>query len=347
MNLLQWLKVTPEFPKFYLRSREGTVERAFCGVASYGEKTVGGMAFFPNSSSKDSLWNSFPSSAFWTPKWEKQADISLENPQKLSLPTGNSTSLPTAEEWEQLVKQCLCEMQKGSLEKVVLARRTTLQIQVDPYELLQHLRFQSAGAALFSIQFSPDSTFIGVTPERLYQRKGKQIRVDALAGTSPLGKEGLIDNPKEKREFAFVKYSIESAAAPLCEKWQWEGEDRIHKTSSLQHLYNCFIGTLQSDITDADLLKALHPTAALGGMPRQKALDYIAKHEPFERGWYAAPLGFSSLEEAEYLIGIRSALLTEQAIHLFAGAGIVMGSNPSQEWEELNHKISLIKNLLV
>lgn len=346
MNLIEWLKEAPEFPKFYFRSREGDIERAAYGKKEGGSTLYGGMAFFPDLEPKDSVWNDFPRNAFWNPKKEKLqkiASLSLSANDPIS---AEETSLPSEQNWIALIEQSLKNIQKGNLEKVVLARRTTLEVKVDPYLLLQQLQSKSTGAALFAVQFSPQSVFIGATPERLFRRSGKQIWVDALAGTRPLGVEGLLENPKELREFTFVKRSIETAIAPLCKEWKWDGKDRIHKTARVQHLYNCFVGTLDEDVNDQDILLALHPTAALGGMPRQESLKYIAKHEPFERGWYAAPLGFSNKEEAEFVVGIRSALVESDRIHLFAGTGIVEGSNPQREWDELNQKISLIKDLL-
>ncbi len=348
MTLLNWLKTSSEFPKFYLRSKEGKEALAAYGIASSTDFQVGGMAFFPNRSNKDSLWDSFPLTSFWTPKYAKRecccSGLSKTPFPKTSIKS--STSLPTQEKWNQLIEQSLQEIQKGSLEKVVLARRTTLQIEVDPFLLLEHLQEKNRGAALFAIQFSPDVAFIGVTPERLYRRKGRQVTIDALAGTAPLHAESLLYSHKDIKEFSFVKNSIESSTALLCEKWHWEEKDSIYKTSHLQHLYNCFTGILRKNVTDMDLIQALHPTAALGGTPKETALEYIAKQEPFDRGWYAAPLGFFSTEEAEFVVGIRSALVTKQAVYLFAGTGIVSGSTALKEWEELDHKISLIQSAL-
>lgn len=346
MSLIEWLRSSSEFPKFYWRSKEGDLERAALGVSSEGPWQFGGMAFFPEDPPKDTLWNTFPRLAFWTPKLQKEQKISDESPQKFSAKLGREISLPTEETWHQLIELSLAEIEKGSFQKVVLARRTTLQMHVDPFELLQRLKMRSKGSALFAVQFSPESAFIGASPERLYRRKGRQIWVDALAGTASLDQEGLLANPKEQSEFAFVKRSIEKSLNFLCEEWHWQGEDRIYKTASVQHLYNCFLGNLRANVDDAELLAVLHPTAALGGTPRNGALDFIAQHEPFERGWYGAPLGFISSEEAEFIVGIRSALVTQDAVHLFAGTGIVAGSEPAKEWEELNHKISLIKGIL-
>lgn len=346
MNLIEWLRSSSEFPKFYWRSKEGDLERAALGISKEGPWQLGGMAFFPDAPPKDTLWNAFPRSVFWTPKLFKEQKISDEPCQKLSAKLGREISLPTEPVWNQLIEHSLAEIKKGSFEKVVLARRTTFQMHVDPFALLEQLKMQSKGATLFAVQFSPDSAFIGATPERLYRRKGRQIWVDALAGTATLDQKGLLTNPKQQSEFAFVKCSIEKSLNFLCEEWHWQGEDRIHKTASVQHIYNCFLGTLRSNVDDAEIIAALHPTAGLGGSPSKQALHFISQNEPFERGWFASPLGFISSEEAEFLVGIRSALVTQNEVHLFAGTGIVAGSEPAKEWEELNHKISLIKGLL-
>jgi menaquinone-specific isochorismate synthase len=115
----------------------------------------------------------------------------------------------------------------------------------------------------------------------------------------------------------------------------------------VQHLYNRFSGTLKPQVTDRDLLQALHPTPAMGGFPREKALAFLEKRECFDRGWYAAPLGWISPDRADFVVGIRSALVLGNDLHVFAGGGIVQGSIPQQEWEELEHKISPFKKAIL
>ena len=151
MSLIEWLRSSSEFPKFYWRSKEGDLERAALGVSSEGPWQFGGMAFFPEDPPKDTLWNTFPRLAFWTPKLLKEQKISDESPQKFSAKLGREISLPTEEAWHQLIELSLAEIERGSFQKVVLARRTTLQMHVDPFELLQRLKMRSKGSAPWAV----------------------------------------------------------------------------------------------------------------------------------------------------------------------------------------------------
>ena len=90
----------------------------------------------------------------------------------------------------------------------------------------------------------------------------------------------------------------------------------------------------------------MHPTPAVGGFPKEAAFMEIGKRETFDRGWYAAPIGYISPNQSHHLVAIRSALIEEDAIRLFAGTGLVNGSTPPREWDELEHKISQYMGIL-
>ena len=95
-----------------------------------------------------------------------------------------------------------------------------------------------------------------------------------------------------------------------------------------------------------DVLQALHPTPAVGGYPQVEAMQAIHEREPFDRGWYAGPVGWVGRDEAEFTVAIRSGLVQGRQLTLYAGAGIVCGSKPELEWEEIEQKISDFKALL-
>jgi menaquinone-specific isochorismate synthase len=113
----------------------------------------------------------------------------------------------------------------------------------------------------------------------------------------------------------------------------------ILKLNQVQHLYTQCQGILKPDLTDADILPKLHPTPAVGGFPRTQALQLIEELEPFARGWYAAPVGWVGFDCAEFAVAIRSGLVDLDRLLLFAGAGIVIGSQPEAEWAEIENKI--------
>jgi menaquinone-specific isochorismate synthase len=106
-----------------------------------------------------------------------------------------------------------------------------------------------------------------------------------------------------------------------------------------RHLRSKVHGTLREGVTDAVLLDALHPTPAVGGHPRDEALEEIRALETFDRGWYAGPVGWIGAEDSEFAVGIRSGLVRGGTLALFSGAGIVAGSVPDEEWAEIEQKI--------
>ena len=174
---------------------------------------------------------------------------------------------------------------------------------------------------------------------------------EAIAGTRPRGTNEdelaceLRSSAKDNREFNFVKNFIEKALLPLSSQLNWQ-EDQILRTTSVQHLYNKVIATLTSDCTDQKLLAALHPTPAVCGTPTQEALKLLKSLEPFQRGWYSGAIGWLGTKGADIAVGIRSALVTNSCLKVFAGAGIVQGSNSLKEWEELEAKTAAFCRIL-
>jgi menaquinone-specific isochorismate synthase len=132
----------------------------------------------------------------------------------------------------------------------------------------------------------------------------------------------------------------------ISDKIDWQGQYRIIQTAKVQHLYKQLCCILKESINDKILLECLHPTPALAGLMQEMALSFIQEHEPFDRGWYGGCIGWISQDAADFAVSIRSALVCKNKIHLFAGTGIVEGSDPKKEWDELDHKISQFGALL-
>ena len=119
----------------------------------------------------------------------------------------------------------------------------------------------------------------------------------------------------------------------------------VVKASSAHHLITRFQGTLKDAIDDAQILTLLHPTPAVGGMPRAQALKAIAELEPFARGWYAGPIGYIGYDSVDFAVALRCALIRGRRVNLYAGAGIVKGSTADGEWREIEQKKSIFLNL--
>ena len=196
--------------------------------------------------------------------------------------------------------------------------------------------------------------FFGASPERLLKRQGVDIESEALAGTRPRGKtpredayyeRALRDSPKEELEQGIVVRAIKGAFKKLCVSWEADSKPSVAKASSAHHLITRFRGTLKDNVDDARILTVLHPTPAVGGIPRAEALKAIAKLEPFERGWYAGPIGYIGYDCVDFAVALRCALMKDNLVNLYAGAGIVEGSSADEEWQEIEQKKSIFLNL--
>lgn len=346
MNLLSWLEKQKEFPKVYWRDRQTHQASAACGALETlteiptlpNRLYFGGLSF--SDKKKESLWKNFPSCYFFAPATffigKDQACPEASSSPKLI----KRIDLPNKDAWIKRVINALGKIERKEMEKVVLARQTTLQydILLNPFDIMRRLQLKAKNATLFLFQPSPETTFLGASPEKLYERRDSAIFTEALAGTFPIEEKGLLESHKDQREFAYVKQFIDVALSPLCTTHSWEAKDRVIATTGVQHLYNRFTGSLKT-ICDNQLIRLLHPTPAMAGAPRIAALAHLNEEEPFDRGWYAAPLGWIGPDYAEIAVGIRSALVRGKEMHLFSGTGVVKGSKPEQEWEELNLKM--------
>ncbi|MCF6238811.1 MAG: isochorismate synthase [Candidatus Marinimicrobia bacterium] len=259
--------------------------------------------------------------------------------------------IPAQAAWESSIKTALNEMSQGKYEKVVLARKAILTFNdpVDPSAYLLRLRRMSEETFNFYFQTDKDHAFLGATPERLFKRQGRTIHTEAIAGTRPRGKttrederftKALLNSNKELREHTIVVDAIAAVLEQHCEQLSVDEEVQVTRLSHVQHLCKHFVGKLDPETDDADLINDLHPTPALGGTPTAIALDAITTLEPFKRGWYAAPIGFVGYDHTEFVVGIRSALIEKERVSLYSGAGIVPGSDPAEEWQEIEDKIS-------
>ena len=259
------------------------------------------------------------------------------------------TDHPTRQEWTTIVDNALRLLGESDLQKIVLARRIDLRYEtrLDPWQLLSSLRGKVINSYLFGFQPSEGTAFIGVSPERLYSRRGRLIESEALAGTRPRGTgdtdrrfaEELLHSRKDTREHQVVIDVIRRLLEQLCHTVRVDRTISVRKLIAVQHLACAFEGNLNEHTTDSDILRTLHPTPAVCGYPVDKAGDEIARLEPFDRGWYAGPVGWVGKEAADFAVGIRSGLINDDTLSLFAGAGMVEGSTPESEWREIEAKL--------
>ncbi|MEA9389170.1 isochorismate synthase MenF [Acerihabitans sp. TG2] len=263
---------------------------------------------------------------------------------------------PTKRHWQQLVSQALKTLGQGELTKVVLARRTRLVFdgELSPAALMAASRRVNHDAYHFMLAWSPTRAFLGSTPERLYRRRHDCLDTEALAGTvasySPNATpdqlaDWLMNDDKNQRENLLVVDDICQRLRPAALSLDVMPPE-IVRLRTVQHLRR----SIQARLTcasDARCLSMLQPTAAVAGLPRGVAREFIARHEPFDRQWYAGSAGYLSTGQAEFCVSLRCALLEQRELWLYAGAGIVDGSDADQEWREVDNKAASMRTLFV
>jgi len=244
-------------------------------------------------------------------------------------------------QWRELVDRALRAIEARSLSKVVLARRIGLASAhpLEPTSILAMLRQRVPGCTLFCLRSASGAHFLGATPETLCRVKGRSLETEALAGSAPNpGEPPLASADKESREHGAVVEGIDQAIRPLCDAVEIDASPSVLGLPYLRHLRTAIRGRLRAPVRLSEVVSALHPTAAVGGTPRDRALTFLAENEDLDRGWYAGPIGWLGEGKAELAVAIRSALVRGREAQLFVGAGVVAGSTADGEWEETEAK---------
>ncbi|KMK50858.1 isochorismate synthase [[Actinobacillus] muris] len=382
-NVLAWLKGQTHFPQYFWQSRDEDNTLVALGAARrfeclddaqafserYGYRLVGGLTFekacrfilprllFVKNVRKLTAY------CYLNGQERQQVSQFLHQIAPMTTLTKTAGSEPLARQqaatfsdWAANIERAIHTIQTSELNKVVLANATTLTFTkpVCPYDLLFASQQKNLGCYHFLWSENGEQTFIGSSPERLYRRQGRYFYTEALAGTAAVTADveqtecnalWLLNDPKNRYENWLVVDDICSHLTDCAADIQ-VGEAEIKRLKNVQHLRRFIQTQLADKVKDGDCLARIHPTAAVAGLPRPLATEFIRRHEQFQRGWYAGTLGYFTPENAEFCVALRSALIEKNHITLYAGAGIVEGSKPDDEWQEIERKSLAIANLL-
>jgi isochorismate synthase len=297
-----------------------------------------------------------------TDSCESQAQQIKEDLNKLQAAITQSSNMPLdqttshisiyesrpASEWMKMVANVVEKIRQGIFEKVVLARDIQLVLDnptetFDITSTLQRLRENYPGAYVFAIQRGV-RFFVGATPERLVLAQDGKIHTMALAGSvrrgetevedTQLGAE-LLHSDKNINEHVIVVTMVQEALKNHCTNVKVSASPQLLKLKNLQHLQTPITGDLIPGRCILDVMSELHPTPAVGGFPRDAALEEIRNTEKLDRGWYAGPLGWIGASgHGEFAVALRSGLVDSAKATLFAGCGIVASSDPQIEYAE-------------
>ncbi|WP_126975881.1 isochorismate synthase [Frigidibacter oleivorans] len=314
-----------------------------CGI-------VGGTLPF-DTAAADALWLSR--------QWSAGPLAARTAPEPVAAPGGwTLREEPPGADYAASVAAALRIIGTGALRKLVLARSLTARAPapIDLAAVLARLALDPAAAVFLARLPGRDGGprhLVGATPELLVRKRGAQVASHPLAGSRPRAADpgddraaaaALARSDKDRREHALVVEFILDTLAPLCRTLDCPEGTRPTATRSMWHLGTRIAGELRDpDLPAALIAAALHPTPAVCGLPRDRAAAEIARLEPVPRGFYAGAVGWCGADgDGDWFVAIRCAELAGRAARLFAGAGIVAGSDPEAERAETQAKFAAL-----
>jgi salicylate biosynthesis isochorismate synthase len=260
-------------------------------------------------------------------------------------------------EFERTVEAGAERIRAGEMSKVVLAREVVVSAAAahDVAAVFGAMREQFSSCFCFCCG-TPEAAFLGASPELLVRRSGASVSTVALAGSirrssdpavdDHLG-EQLLRSDKNRREQRIVSERIVRTLRPHAVWVEAAAEPVVIKVANIQHLGTPVLAQLAEPRSAVDLAGLMHPTPAVGGEPRAVAASAIAELEQMDRGWYAGPVGWmDATEDGEFCVALRSALLRDREAHLYAGVGVVSGSDPATELDKTEIKLQALLPLL-
>lgn len=260
-------------------------------------------------------------------------------------------SQPDDHAWLERAADAVADIRSGALDKVVLARSVRVRAARPfvPARIMRALARRYPACVHFAHAAGERSlsrgVLLGATPETLVSLAGGRVQSDALAGTD--WRAGRLDDDKSLREHRLVVNAIVRALEPACSFLEIPAQPNILELGGLRHLRSVIRGEVRPETTLLGLVERLHPTPAVGGFPTRRALEWLASHGEARRGWYSGATGWIGLGgDGEFAVALRCAWLSGNEAELYAGAGIVAGSDPRTELEETEAKLAVMLGVL-
>jgi isochorismate synthase len=281
----------------------------------------------------------------------------IPQPQAGERPVADLPELPADDaHWRTRVEQALERIRSGDIDKLVISRRVDLSVSRPPDldRVLAWLSARYPAGTVFAVR-RPEASLVGVSPERLMALEGGLVVADALAGSAARGVDptddrrlgdALMDDAKARSEHALVVKGIVDALEPVCAGLVAPQAPSILRLPTVQHLATHVHGRVRPGVDVLELVRRLHPTPAVGGAPKDPALAWLEENGEHDRGWYTGGVGWLDDAGGDVWVVLRCALLGAGRATLFAGAGIVEGSDPHAELDETAWKLNAILEAL-
>ncbi len=290
---------------------------------------------------------------------ERLLDLERTGAAPGRVPSATSIDEPvTPDEWRVGIERILAEIANGAVRKVVLARPldVTLTEVPDSASVLQALRGRNPLAHTYLVQFERDRFLLGAAPELIGRLENGRFRTMAVAGSIPRGADPesdewlgrqLLGSHKNVVEHQIVVEDIAEHLAGVGVELESVPEPELLRLPRIQHLRTELEARVGEGTHILELVRALHPTAAVCGYPHEEAREILVEEERAPRGWYAGPVGwFDEVGNGEFAPALRSAVGRGPLLRLYAGCGIVEGSRPRAEWDETRVKLQTMLQAL-
>lgn len=302
----------------------------------------------------DEPWESYLEKL--NPIWN--ALVAKDYPNASGQPPIRVVSRPSRESWMQEVARATNHIKSGDFIKVVLARALELRFAqpVNVPVVIDNLRVQNPEATVFALRRAT-AVFLGATPELLARVTDRTVESMSLAGSAPRGLNPQDDSryademkgdAKNQREHAVVRQHVRDRLSHLTRSLDMPEPPDLKRLPTVQHLLTPVRAELNPDASIWAVVQQLHPTPAVAGYPVETATRYIVEQaEPFRRGWYAGSVGWSTLSgDGQWMVALRSALIHDRDVYLYAGCGIMRESDPAAELSESDWKFGTMLSAL-
>jgi menaquinone-specific isochorismate synthase len=357
------LKNQKEYPKLYWKGKETSHQYLCWGISSTFSSLdqIKIQENFPTFAAfsfdrENDQWKGFPPQQIWQPRWcllntsddsilfhivSKNQNIETQCGYEIS----NKDHIPNQLEWSHSITKLKKDFLQNGLSKIVLSRQSCTSTK-DLWQLFETLTNEQPDCYHFLYSPKPESAFMGCSPEKLFSISNGHLFTEAIAGTRPRGfaqkEDDLFDkelrnSDKDNIEHNIVTQFITTVLKRYSTKVLVDPR-RILRLKNVQHLQTPINAQLLKNFSMDELLHALHPTPAVCGYPRALALSKIRDIESFSRGWYSGTIGMLQQNKTDFTVAIRSALVVDKKLFIWAGAGIVADSDPLDEWREVNAK---------
>jgi isochorismate synthase len=245
-----------------------------------------------------------------------------------------------------LVAKTVGAIQANHWGKVVVARAEQVAESLDVWTVFLKLCQTYPKATVYLFSSEETGTWMGATPELLVRIKGQELETMSLAGTRKKGEEESFTDKEVAEQSMVTDYIRQLLRKQAGVESVKVSKPELSEAGNLVHYKSRIKTNLKEDFDQAALLKALHPTPAVAGLPKQEALDFLREHEKLDRSFYSGYFGLRSERAATYYVNLRCLQLFKNSYALYAGGGITRDSDPASEWEETVAKMDTLRNVI-